>query len=389
MAAFDERTGPLQKYRVIDLTAMISGPYGTQLLADQGADVIKVETETGDLMRHASPARNGMSAAFLLNNRNKRSVVLDLKSEDGKKALDRLIAEADVFVQNFRPDAIERMGFGEEYVRSICSDIIYVSISGFGESGPYRHKRVYDPIIQALSGLMYAQGFGETPRMMHTLVPDKLTAMTVAQAICAALLARETTGEGDHVRLSMLDATVAWNFPDLMLNQCLMGDETSEPITTGIDTTAFATQDGHLVFFIASDIEWQGFVAAADQPELALDERFKTLADRMQHLPEMYGIMRNTVATGTTQEWLDRLDEHEVPCAPVNSIEGLLKDPQLTHNQLIEEYEHPTAGRIRYARPAARFSVHRADDRNPAPELGEHNEEIISETVEGAMEETK
>lgn len=144
-----------------------------------------------------------------------------------------------------------------------------------------------------------------------------------------------------------------------------------------------------MFFFIASDIEWQGFVAAADQPELALDERFKTLADRMQHLPEMYEIMRNTVATGTTQEWLDRLDEHEVPCAPVNSIEGLLKDPQLTHNQLIEEYEHPTAGRIRYARPAARFSVHRADDRNPAPELGEHNEEIISETVEGAMEETK
>ena len=389
MTAFDKRSGPLQKYRIIDLTAMISGPYGTQLLADQGADVIKVETETGDLMRHASPARNGMSAAFLLNNRNKRSVVLDLKSEGGKETLRRLIATADVFVQNFRPGAIERMGFGEEYVRSICSDIIYVSISGFGESGPYRRKRVYDPIIQALSGLMYAQRSGETPMMMHTLVPDKLTAMTVAQATCAALLARETTGEGDHVRLSMLDATVAWNFPDLMLNQCLIGDEASEPITTGIDTTAFATRDGHLVFFVASDIEWQGFVAAAERPELAHDERFKTLADRMQHLPEMYEIMRDTVAAGTTQEWLDRLDEHQVPCAPVNSIEGLLKDPQLAHNQLIEEYAHPTAGNIRYARPAARFSVHRADDRNAAPDLGEHTEEIISETVEGTAEETK
>ena len=236
---------------------------------------------------------------------------------------------------------------------------------------------------------MYAQRSGETPMMMHTLVPDKLTAMTVAQATCAALLARETPGEGDHVRLSMLDATVAWNFPDLMLNQCLIGDEASEPITTGIDTTAFATRDGHLVFFVASDIEWQGFVAAAERPELAHDERFKTLADRMQHLPEMYEIMRDTVAAGTTQEWLDRLDAHQVPCAPVNSIEGLLKDAQLAHNQLIEEYEHPTAGNIRYARPAARFSVHRADDRNAAPDLGEHTEEIISETVEGTAEETK
>ena len=389
MATTDKRSGPLQKYRILDLTAMISGPYGTQLLADQGAEVIKVETETGDLMRHAAPARHGMSAAFLLSNRNKRSVVLNLKSQSGKKALESLIAQADVFIQNFRPGAIERMGFSEAHVRSIRADIIYVSISGFGESGPYQHKRVYDPIIQALSGLMHAQGSGGTPRMMHTLVPDKLTAMTVAQAICAALLARETTGEGDHVSLSMLDATVAWNFPDLMLNQCLIGDEKSEPVTTGVDMTAFATQDGHLVVFVASDDEWQGFIAASGKSELAHDLRFKTLADRMQHLPEMYEIMRDAVASGTTQEWLTKLDEHQVPCAPVNTIEDLLRDPQITYNQLIEEYEHPTAGRIRYARPAARFARHSAIDRKPAPILGEHTEEIISLLRGDTTEENK
>jgi crotonobetainyl-CoA:carnitine CoA-transferase CaiB-like acyl-CoA transferase len=373
------RTGPLQSFRIIDLTAMISGPYGTQLLADQGADVIKVETEAGDLMRHAAPARNGMSAAFVLNNRNKRSVVLDLKSDSGQETLNRLIATADVFVQNFRPGVIERMGFGEEAVRAIRPDIVYVSISGFGEDGPYRDKRVYDPVIQALSGLMSAQGHGDKPRMMHTLVPDKLTAMTAAQAICAALLGREATGTGEHIRLSMLDATVAWNFPDLMLTQCLVGEENSLPVTAGVDTSAFATRDGHIVFFAASDAEWQGFVAASGRSELAADARFKTLADRMQHLVEMYELMRETVATGTTQEWLDRLDEHEVPCAAVNSIEDLLTDPQLAHNQLIEESAHPTAGAIRNARPAARFAAHRFEHRNPAPTLGQHTDEVIAE----------
>ena len=377
------RSGPLQNYRIVDLTTMISGPYGTQLLADQGADVIKVETPTGDLMRHAAPARDGMSAAFLLTNRNKRSVVLDLKTATGKENLDRLIATADVFVQNFRPGAIERMGFDEQHVRSIRSDIIYVSISGFGETGPYSNKRVYDPVIQALSGLMYAQGLGDgakvVPRMMSTLIPDKLTAMTAAQAISAALLGREATGDGDHVRLSMLDATVAWNFPDLLLRHCLLGEAPSAPIASGIDTTAFATQDGHLVVFIASDDEWQGFVVASGQPELGQDGRFKTLADRMEHLPEMYAIMRKAVADGTTEEWLGRLDENQVPCAAINSIEGLLTDPQIAHNELVEEFEHPTVGSIRQARPAARFTTHRIDERKPAPRLGEHTEEILQE----------
>ena len=188
--------GPLSPFRIVDLTSMVSGPYATQLLSDQGADVIKVETLSGDLMRHAGPARGGMIAAFMTNNRGKRSVALDLKQQQGMAALERLIETADVFVQNFRPGAAERMGLGEDRVRAFKPDIVYVSISGFGESGPYTHKRVYDPVIQALSGVMDMQGGREAPRFMKTILPDKLTAVTAAQAITAALPARERTGRG-------------------------------------------------------------------------------------------------------------------------------------------------------------------------------------------------
>ena len=222
--------GPLSPCRIVDLTSMVSGPYATQLLGDQGADVIKVESLTGDLMRHAGPARGGMTAAFMTNNRGKRSVALDLKQQRGMGALERLIETADVFVQNFRPGAAERMGLGEDRVRALRPDIVYVSISGFGESGPYTHKRVYDPVIQALSGVMDMQGGREAPRFMKTILPDKLTAVTAAQAITAALLARERTGKGDHVRLAMLDVTVVWMWPDGFLNHTLIGDDVSAPI---------------------------------------------------------------------------------------------------------------------------------------------------------------
>src|SRR6201995_2282462 len=206
-------SGPLQGYRVIDLTSMVSGPSATMLLADQGADVIKVENpQGGDHTRTAANRRGGFSASFLNNNRNKRSVVLDLKSPSGTDALKRLIATADVFVQNFRTGVIDRMGFGEAEVRSLRPDIIYVSISGFGEKGPYAQKPVYDPLIQALSGLASIQGGSDQarPRLVRTIVPDKLTGVVAAQAISAALLARERTGQGQHVRLSMLDAVVAF-----------------------------------------------------------------------------------------------------------------------------------------------------------------------------------
>ncbi len=371
--------GPLSNYRIIDLTTMVSGPYCTQLLGDQGADVVKVEPHGGDLMRWAGPSRAGMSSAFLLNNRSKRSITLDLKHDDGKSILDRLTETADVFVQNFLPGAIERMGFGEDHVRSIKPDIIYVSISGFGESGPYAHKRVYDPVIQALAGVMHIQGNDQTPRIMRTILPDKLTAVTSAQAITAALLGRENTGKGDHVRLSMMDATIAWMWPDGLINDTLIGDDVTAPIQVkGAYDTAFDTKDGYMIVLVVSDDEWEGFVRASGRPELREDERFKTLPDRLEHLHELFDTMRETVRDGTTAEWVEKLDAEQVPCAQVNSVQALFTDPQVAHNKLILETQHPNAGRLREPRPAALFREHPVGGQRPAPMLGQHNDEILA-----------
>ncbi|MDZ7824954.1 MAG: CoA transferase [Gammaproteobacteria bacterium] len=208
----DLADGPLAGVRVVDLTSMISGPVATMMLADQGADVIKVEPPGGDLVRAMGANRGGVSATFVSANRSKRSVVLDLKTDAGLDALKRLVRTADVFVQNFRPGAIERMGLGEDVLRAEREDLVYVSISGFGEQGPYAGNRVYDPVIQALSGLaaIQADADGRPQHGLRTIIPDKLTAVTAAQAITAALFARERSGRGQHVRLAMLDATVAF-----------------------------------------------------------------------------------------------------------------------------------------------------------------------------------
>ncbi len=372
-------TGPLSPYRIVDLTSMVSGPYATQLLCDQGADVIKVETLGGDLMRHAGPARGGMSAAFLANNRGKRSIALDLKQERGMAILRRLVGTADVFVQNFRPGAAERMGLGEDIVRGLRPDIVYVSISGFGEAGPYVHKRVYDPVIQALSGVMDMQGGREAPRFMKTILPDKLTAVTAAQAITAALLGREHTGEGDHVRLAMLDVTVAWMWPDGFLNHTLIGDGVSEPLPLDVYDRAFETTDGHMVAFVASDDEWRGFARAVGRPELATDERFRDLPTRVAHLAELFDVMREALHSGTTAEWVAKLDAEQVPTAPVNTVREVFEDPQIARNGAIRRMEHPQGGPAWEARPAARFDTHALDPGAPAPMLGQHTDEVLAE----------
>ena len=372
-------TGPLQGFRVVDLTSMVSGPYATQLLADQGADVVKVEAPSGDLMRLAGPARGGVSAAFLTNNRGKRSIVLDLKQPPAMSILRTLIASADAFVQNFRPGAAERMGIGEDAVRAIKPDIVYASISGFGEQGPYTSKRVYDPVIQALSGVMAIQGGPESPRYMRTILPDKLTAMTVAQAITAALLARERTGQGDHVKVAMLDATVAWMWPDGMINHTLVGAGASAPLSMDAYDSAFATKDGHIVAFAASDDEWRGLTRALDRPALAEDPRFKTLAERAANFPALFDLMHEAFRERTSAEWLARLDAEQVPCAAVQSVEDLFTDPQIAINELIVAGEHPAAGATRQPRAAARFASHALGEGRPAPMLGEHTEELLRE----------
>jgi crotonobetainyl-CoA:carnitine CoA-transferase CaiB-like acyl-CoA transferase len=378
----DSRTaGPLHGVRVVDLTSMISGPIATMMLADQGADVIKVEPPSGDLVRHLGPSRDGLTATFLSANRSKRSLVLDLKTDEGMSVLSKLISTADVFVQNFRPGAVDRMGLGEPAVRRLRPDIVYVSISGFGETGPYAHKRVYDPVIQALSGLADIQRDGDSgrPRMVRTIIPDKTTALTAAQAITAALFARERSGEGQHVRLAMLDAMIAYLWPEGMTGYTFVGREAAASRAQLAQDLTFATADGYITAGAVSDAEWQGMCRALERPQWRYDVRFRTAQDRVVNVRDRLALTADVLKTRTSAEWLERLDREGVPCAPVLARSEVFEHEQARINGIVGEYDHPVAGRIRQPRPAARFDRTPAAVTRPAPLLGEHTREILTE----------
>ncbi|MEX2208845.1 MAG: CoA transferase [Myxococcota bacterium] len=372
--------GPLHGYRILDVTQMISGPVATRILGDQGADVIKVEPRAGDLTRSTGSAGRKMSPLFATTNRSKRSVVLDLKTDAGVRVLHRLAARADVFVQNFRPGAAERMGIGEHALRARNDKLIYVSISGFGESGPYAHKRVYDPVIQALSGLASIQGGGGRPRMLRLIVPDKLTAVTAAQAITAALLARERTGVGQHVRLAMLDAVVAFHWPEAMVRHTFVGDDIGPSRPPDTRDLVFETADGFMTAGTVAMREWQAFCAAVERPEWLADERFRSTAGLVRHADARLELMASVLRTRTTADWCERLDRAQVPCAPILTRDELLEHPQVQGNAIVVESDHPNTGRIRQARPPERFEHTPSAIGRPAPLLGEHTDEVLTES---------
>jgi crotonobetainyl-CoA:carnitine CoA-transferase CaiB-like acyl-CoA transferase len=360
---------------------MISGPMATMILADQGADVIKIEPPAGDLMRHYGVMRRGMSSSFLSNNHGKRSLTVDIKSPAGLEIVLKLAATADVLVQNFRPGAIERMGLGEDTVRAAKPDIIYVSISGFGERGPYAGQRVYDPVIQALCGLAEIQSDRETgqPRMVRTVIPDKTTAVTAAQAITAALFARERTGQGQHVRLAMLDTMVAYLWPEASSSLSFVGNE-ADPARgqMGLDLV-FKTQDRHITAGAVSDAEWQGMCRALERPDLIADERFSSVAARSKNVVERRAIMSAELAKWPSVDILRRLRSENVPCAPVLSRVEVLDDEQVVINGIIEVHDDAVLGPVRQPRPAARFSITPAAVRRLAPYLGADNRGIMTE----------
>lgn len=373
--------GPLEGIRVVDLTAMISGPVATMMLAEQGADVIKVEPPSGDLVRHMGSSRGGLSATFLSSNRSKRSLVLDLKTELGMEALGRLVRSADLFVQNFRPGVAERMGIGEPAMRELRPDLVYVSISGFGERGPYAHKRVYDPVIQALSGLAAIQADRDSgrPRMVRTIVPDKVTALAAAQAMTAALFARERSGQGQHVKLAMLDAIVAFLWPEGMTGHTFVGAEVEGARSQLAQDLIFATTDGWITVGAVSDAEWGGLCRVLGHPEWQRDPRFATAQDRVANVAERLALTAELLATRSSAQWLEALDAEGVPCAPVLSRAEVLTHEQILANDLLAEYVHPEAGRIRQPRPAARFDATPACIRGPAPALGADTAALLDE----------
>ncbi|MEJ2890271.1 CaiB/BaiF CoA transferase family protein [Actinomycetospora aeridis] len=374
--------GPLAGVRVLDLSAMLSGPWAADLLGDQGADVVKVEPPgAGDHVRALRNQAQGLASMFVNVNRSKRSLTLNLKVPDGVDILRRLVASADVLVQNFRPGVVERLGISYEDLRAANPGLVYLSISGFGETGPYADRRVYDPIVQALSGLTTVQAGSDTarPRLIRTVLPDKLTAMAGAQAITSALVARGRTGEGQHVRLSMLDTVVSFLWATDM-NAYTFADRPVEPerAASFIDLI-YETADDYITVSTMKDGEWSAFCAAAGRPDLLADDRFTTAAGRDENVDERLACIQEVLRERPAADWLRILPEHGVPCAPALRRHELIDHPQILASGTVVESDHPVAGRLRQARPAPRFSDTPVDPPRGAPLLGQHNDEVLAE----------
>jgi len=374
--------GPLHGFRIIDLTSMLSGPWATMILADQGADVVKVEMPgSGDHTRSLANQRGNMSANFLNINRNKRSITINLKTEGGRELLEALAKTADALVQNFRPGVVNRLGIGEDRLRKVAPKLLYVSISGFGDQGPWAGKPVYDPVIQAVSGLTSVQAGSDAqrPRLVRTVVPDKVSALTAAQAITAGLLARERTGKGQHLRMSMLDAVMAFLWASDMGAQTYVDAQVTDQEAASFIDLIYETRDGFMTVAVMTNKEWQGLARALDHPEWLEDPRFSSPAARDRHVNERLAMTQEVLRTGTTAQWMERLEEHDVPCAPALTRNEVLNHPQIIASGTVIEIDHPISGRLRQARPPARFEHTPAGVRFGAPRLGEHTDEILLE----------
>ena len=375
-------SGPLNGIRIIEVTSMLTGPWATSILGDQGADVIKVEVPgVGDHTRSAGADRGGLPVNFLNINRSKRSLTLNLKNQQGVSVLKRLAATADVFVQNFRPGVVERLGIGEPNIRKVSPKVIYMSMSGWGEHGPLAQKPVYDPVIQAISGLTTIQAGSDDarPRLIRTILPDKLTAVVASQAITAALLTRERTGKGQHVRLSMLDAVLNFLWASDMGGQTYVDDPVSNQAAASFIDLIYETKDGYMTVSTMGNKEWLALSRAFERPDLLKDPRFKTPQLRDQNVNERLALVQAELKTKTTAKWLEIFEKEEVPAAPALTRQEMIEHPQVTASEILVEYDHPVAGRLRQTRTAARFEGTPPGPPQGAPRLGEHNTEILME----------
>ena len=374
--------GPLKGIKVIDLTAMVSGPVATMMLGDQGADVIKIEPLQGELMRNVGTPHNGMTTSFLCSNRSKRSFTINLKKVKGIHIIKKLIKNADVLVQNFRPGTMKRMGLSYEEVKKINKNIIYASISGFGETGPYAKQRVYDPVIQALSGLADIQRDQETnfPKMVRTIIPDKTTGMATAQAISSALFYRERYGKGQHIKIAMLDVMIAYLWPEGSSSLSFVGQE-SDPSSgqMGLDLV-FKTKDNkYITAGAVTDKEWLGMCKAFNRQDLLVDQRFNTPRARFENKTERRLIISQEIKKYNSNSILKKLANNEVPCAPILNREQLLNNDQVIKNKIIEFHKSKVYGTIRSPRPAPIYSDSPINGEQLAPLLGENSREILQE----------
>lgn len=362
---------------------MVAGPLAGTLLADLGAEVVKVEApQGGDRMRYLGHRVSGIGALWAGVNRGKRSLVVDLQQPDGVEVFSDLIARSDVFIQNFRPGVVERLGIDEPALRRVNPDLIYVSVSGFGETGPYIDQKSYDYVIQALSGMaaLQADPNDASPTLIRNIVIDKVTAYTAAQTVMAALIARLRGAGGQHVRLSMLDTAIAFLWPDGMMQHTLLDTDRVTPGAHMADGYRVRrTRDGHLALLATSERQFPGLCAALGTEHWLDDPRFATLAGREAHAAELDALINAEVARHDGAELMARLHAHDVPCAVTNPVDRVHLDPQVVHNGTLVEHDRPWLGRVREPRPAARYSATPAALGRHAPKFDEHTDELLAE----------
>lgn len=375
--------GPLSGFRVIDISEVISGPLTAMILADQGADVIKVEPPGyGEESRQLANYRAGMAALYANCNHGKRSIGIDLKNKEGLALFYELAKDTDVVVQNWRPGAAERLKVAEADLRKINPRLVYASITGYGDDGPYADRRGYDPIFQSLTGYVAAQLNPEVPvpDLVRNSLVDKATSFALAQGITAALLARERGAGGQHVRIAMLDAGLAFFWPDGMLRHSLVGDDVQNYVVPGERYQLMSTKDGQLVLWMGTADQMRAGLRAVGRDDIADDprQRGKSMLEEANELARAEA-MREGLARLSTEQAYRRLIEFEVPAAPVLTHAEVLEDPQIVHNGSIVEASHPVYGRYRRARPAVRFST-TATEPTSAPALyGENSTEILDQ----------
>ena len=386
----DFKHGPLTGMRILDLTGVIMGPFATHILADLGADVIKVESPAGDSTRNYKPLRHaGMSGISLNLHRNKRGLLLDLKQPRGREALNRLIVGADAFVHNMRPKAAERLGFDYEAVRAIKPDIVYCGAYGFGAAGPYGDKAAYDDLIQAGSGIAALNGqvHGE-PAYVPTVLCDKLAGQAIAWSILAALLQCSRGGGGQSIEVPMLETSIEFN-----LIEHMSGGAFEPPLgkigfarLLSRRRKPYRTKDGYAGILPYSDRNWRDFFDFTGHPELKADPRFTALGSRVEHIEFLYGLIESEAPKRTTAEWRAFCDSKSIPCMPVLNLNELSEDPHVKAVGLFGTAEHPSEGRYRTVRSPVNFSGAPFQIRHHAPRLGEHSVEVLAEAGYTAAE---
>jgi crotonobetainyl-CoA:carnitine CoA-transferase CaiB-like acyl-CoA transferase len=373
-------TGPLEGIRVLDLTGVLFGPLAAQTLGDWGAEVIKIEPLAGDVWRHSGQFRNrGMSGQFMAVNRNKRSLALDLKHPRGKTVLQRLLPTVDVLVSNVRPAALARLGFSYEDCRKLNPRLIYAAATGFGQDGPWAARPAFDEIAQAASGLASAMGTDEEPAFVPSLVGDKVCGLTLAGAVCAALLHRERSNEGQMVEVPMLETLAAFNSIEMLGGHAFVPPIGPVGYKRMRERRPVRTKDGWLTMLPYSGENWCSFFEAVGHPECVEEFSVRDPVRRASNIDKIYERMSAIAVTRTTAEWEELLLSIDVPHTSFAKLAEVAEQPHLKAVGLFVDLDHPTEGRIRQARPPARFSESPAGIRRMAPRLGEHTHAVLTE----------